>query len=260
MVRSKNIYATTFHPELSDSNDYVYIGSGTSYYNNFLNVEGSITLGSSTGSTASVIKANNCSSGASPTLTVQGANNDDGNVGGKVVIKAGNGDTNGNGGDVEIQGGSKAGTGTDGDVVIKTGGSVGLTVNQDQNTVLNGKLVVPIGDGVEVKGTATVTQATSITTGVTLNAAAGVISLHATAFAAADENEFVLTNSLISSSSIILLTMQQGQGSLEADGSTLVATLGGNPGSGTCRIRVTNPGSATSSATAKVNFLVINVS
>ena len=246
--------------KLSDSNDYVYIGSGTSYYNNFLNVEGSITLGSSTGSTASVIKANNCSSGASPTLTVQGANNDDGNVGGKVIIKAGNGDTNGNGGDVEIQGGSKAGTGTDGDVVIKTGGTLGLTVNQDQNTVLNGKLVVPTLKGIDVKGTSTVTQATSITTGVTLNAMAGVISLHATSFAAADENEFVLSNNLISTSSIILLTMQQAEGSTEADGATLVAGLGGSPGSGTCRIRITNPGSATTSAAAKVNFLVINVS
>ena len=245
---------------LSSSNDYVYVGGGSSYYNSFLNVEGGITLGSSTGTAASTVKASDCSSGASPTLTVQGSNNTDGNVGGKVVIQAGSGNTNGNGGDVEILGGAKAGSGTDGDVVIKTGGTVGLTVNQDQDTVLGGKLVVPVAKGIGVKGTAVVTQATSITTGVTLNSAAGVISLHATAFAAAAEQEFTLTNSVISSTSIVLLTMQQQAAATEGDGATLVATLGGSPGSGNCKIRITNPGSAISSAAAKVNFLVINVS
>ena len=246
--------------KLSNSNDYVYIGSGTSYYNNFLNVEGSITLGSSTGSSASTIKANNCSSGASPTLTLQGSNNDDGNVGGKVVITGGNGDTNGNGGPVEIQGGLKAGSGSDGDVVIKTGGTTAVTVNQDQNTVLNGKLILPIAKGIDIKGGTTVTQATSITTGVTLNSMAGVITLHSTAFAAADENEFILTNNMISSDSIIMLSMEQAAGASENDGATLVACLGGTPGSGTCKIRVTNPGSAASSGTAKVHFFIINVS
>lgn len=243
---------------LDTSSDHVYIGDGTTYATSALNVEGNITLGNSTGTAAQTISTKACTSGATPTFTIQGGASDISLSGGALAIKGGAGDANGDGGDVFIEGGRKSGSGTEGTVVIKTADTVAVTVDESQDVELEGTLTLQSDEGVTVRGTTTVTQATSISTSVELSAVAGVITLYSEAFSAAEEQEFEFRNNKISSSSVIMLTVQQAASSTENDGSTLVAGLGGNPGSGTCQIRVTNPGSAVSSGIAKIHFLVIN--
>ena len=243
---------------LDTSSDHVYIGDGTTYATSALNVEGNITLGNSAGTAAQTISTKACTSGATPTFTIQGGASDASLSGGALALKGGDGDANGNGGNVFIEGGRSAGTGTEGTVVIKTANTAAVTVDENQDVELAGTLTLQSDEGVTVKGTTTVTQATSITTSVELNAVAGVITLYAEAFSAAEEQEFEFRNNKISSSSVIMLTVQQAASATESDGSTLVAGLGGDPGSGICNIRVTNPGSAVSSGTAKIHFLVIN--
>jgi hypothetical protein len=93
---------------------------------------------------------------------------------------------------------------------------------------------------------------------VTLNSVAGIITLHATTVAAAAEYAFTLNNTNITNKSVILLTMESAAASTESDGATLIANVGGVPITGSCQIRITNPGSATSSAAARVHFLIIN--
>jgi hypothetical protein len=243
---------------LSSSSDYIYAGSGTPYFDSFVNIEGGLTLGQSNGSSASTIKGKICTSGASPTVTLQGSDNGDDNNGGNVVVIGGAGETNGDGGDVLIKGGAKAGSGTDGSVTIQTAGTNAVVVDENQDVEFTGTLTTPADEGLTIKGTTTVTQTTSINTIVTLNAVAGVITLHGTALTAGDEQVFTFNNTNIATTSVILFQVQTAAGATENNGATLVANVGGDPSTGSCEVRLTNPGSATSSGTAKVHFLVIN--
>lgn len=243
----------------STADNTAYFGASTPWFGSSLNVEGNLELGASNGSSSQTVKMRACSAGAGPELVIQGSDNADNNVGGAITINGGDGAGNANGGAITIAGGLKSGSGTDGAVLIKTAGATAITVDNTQNvTVEDGKVTIDADEGLEFKGTTVVTQATNLTTGVTLNSVAGVITLHATALNAAAEAEFTLTNSKISATSVIMLTTQQAVASTESDGATLVAGLGGTPGSGSCKIRLTNPGSAATSGAAKVNFLVIN--
>lgn len=100
----------------------------------------------------------------------------------------------------------------------------------------------------------TVTQATSITTGVTLNSKSGVITTVSTTLAAgASASAFTLTNSTITSSSVILTNCEQG-----ATGSSVNALVS-SIANGSCNITLTNVGGTTTgAATVKIHFLVIN--
>lgn len=53
----------------------------------------------------------------------------------------------------------------------------------------------------------TVTQITAITTGVTINAAAGVITTVSSTLAAGSNATFIVTNSFVTSASVIMLTV-----------------------------------------------------
>ncbi len=243
---------------LDTSSDHVYIGDSTAYATSALNVEGGISVGNSAGTGAETISLKACSSGATPTLTVKGGDSATSLSGGNLVLKAGAGDGNGDGGNLIIEGGTRAGSGTYGDVLIKTGGTDAITVDENQDVTLSGTLITPADEGVTVQGTTTVTQTTSINTAVTLNAVAGVITLHNTTIAAAAEEVFTFNNTNIATTSVILFQVQTAAGSTESDGATLVANVGGNPSTGSCEVRLTNPGSAVSSGTAKIHFFVIN--
>ena len=243
----------------STSDNTAYFGSATPWFGSSLNVEGNLELGASNGSSSQTVKMRACSAGAGPDFVIQGSDNNDSNTGGAVIINGGDAAGNANGGAVTIAGGLKSGSGTDGSVLIKTGGTTAVTVDNSQNvTVESGKLTIDVDKGVELKGTSTVTQPSSLTIAVGLHASAGVITLHNTGLAAAAEAEFTFNNSSISSTSVIMLTVEQAAAATEADGATLVAGLGGPPSSGSCKIRLTNPGSATTSGAAKIHFFVIN--
>lgn len=241
---------------LSNSSDFVYIGAGTKYFGSRLNIDGNLTLGNSIGTAQQTIKQQDCSSGASPTFTISGSDNSDANNGGNVNIQGGAGDTNGNGGDVTLDGGSPAGSGAAGSVYLKTNNTVGLSVDENQDVNVTNNLTINQGKTIELRGTETVTQTTSITTDVTLNATAGVITLHATSIAGHDSHYFTFNNTLINSRSIILLTCEVD--GAEASGAGLTAQLA-DRASGSVKIRVSNTGNAATTTSHSIHFLIMNV-
>ena len=132
-----------------------------------------------------------------------------------------------------------------------------ISVTAGNATLTDGNLVITAADhGIIHTNSGTVTQGTSITTGVTLNTTSGVITMHATAIAADENIEFTVTNSTVQADSVILMTMQDEN---TVDNTQLVCATHTITG-GSFKITVANTDSAqASSATAvKIHFLVIN--
>ena len=99
----------------------------------------------------------------------------------------------------------------------------------------------------------TVTQATSKSTGVTLNKSAGQITMNNAALAGATAVSFTLTNSFISSNDIIILNV--GSGATAAAYTAYVSSLG----AGSAVLTLRNMTAATSLSEAVVlNFAVIH--
>jgi len=99
-------------------------------------------------------------------------------------------------------------------------------------------------------GRGTVTQATSITTAVTLNKRSGIVTTVSSTLAANDEAEFTVNNSFVESDSVIILTgLYNGDSHVSlnvksvADGSFVVV--------------LANSGGAALNATVGVQFLVL---
>jgi hypothetical protein len=96
-----------------------------------------------------------------------------------------------------------------------------------------------------------VTQLTSRTTGVTLNAPSGQITLVADSVAGLSSQEFTLTNSYIAATDVVLVSFGSGLTSAQYD-VTVTATAVGS-----CKISVHNVNnSATSTDTPVLNFVV----
>jgi hypothetical protein len=96
----------------------------------------------------------------------------------------------------------------------------------------------------------TVTQATSITTGVTLNARAGVVTTVASTLAANADAAFVVTNSYVKSDSVIVLTcLNTGAGIATAQVSAVA--------DGSFTVLLANSGNAAFNSTIGVHFLVL---
>jgi hypothetical protein len=99
-------------------------------------------------------------------------------------------------------------------------------------------------------GRGTVTQATSITTGVTLNARAGVVTTVASTLAANADAAFVVTNSYVKSDSVIVLTcLNTGAGIATAQVSAVA--------DGSFTVLLANSGNAAFNSTIGVHFLVL---
>ena len=96
----------------------------------------------------------------------------------------------------------------------------------------------------------TVTQLTSITTGVTLNAPSGVITTVVSTLASLAEATFTVTNSVVKPGSVIHLSTEYiGGGHADAGVSTI--------GTGTFNITVANQGSAALDAVIKIHYMII---
>jgi hypothetical protein len=244
----------------NSSNDNVYIGTGTFYSTAKLNVDGSIHMGTSTGSSPVEIKAKDTTSGATSAMTIQAAGaSGTGLKAGTLNIVAGSGqDNNSDGGDLYLKGGTGVGTGIAGDVLIQTNGGTAVLIDENKDVNIKaGSLVIDTAtEGIVHKGSGTVTQATDFTTGVTINATSGVITLNNTDTIAGDAtDEFTVTNSTVQADSVVILTTQDGTGTAN---SKLVALLG-SVSSGSFNVLLHNMKNATSTAgTIKVHFLVIN--
>lgn len=106
---------------------------------------------------------------------------------------------------------------------------------------------------IRIRRGATVTQATSRTTGVTINAPAGQITMNAASLAAGAEATFTVTNSFVTSTSVPVIALASGQ---TADTSVVNVTAVAN---GSFNITVTNLNAATADTGAGViNFIVFN--
>jgi hypothetical protein len=97
----------------------------------------------------------------------------------------------------------------------------------------------------------TVTQATSKTTGVTLNKIAGQITMNGAALAAAAEVAFTLTNSTIAATDVVVVCVQ----SVGTAGAYLVSV--GAVAAGSCSITVSNASAGSLSQALVLNFVVI---
>ena len=137
-------------------------------------------------------------------------------------------------------------------------GGVLSTITTNQNLTLSpngtGEIVATAPFGYGGSGTGgTVTQATSRTTGVTLNKLSGQITLFATtAIAGHGSNEFTLTNSFIDATDVVHVCFASGLTSAQY-GVTVTAVSAGS-----CKITVSNfSNTATPSDTPVLNFVVI---
>ena len=107
--------------------------------------------------------------------------------------------------------------------------------------------------GYTAAGQGTVTQATSKSTGVTLNKPAGRITMDAASLATATNATFTLTNSFISANDTIILTISGGQataGSYNVFANSL--------GTGTVSITLRNISGGTLSEAIVINFAIIH--
>lgn len=100
----------------------------------------------------------------------------------------------------------------------------------------------------------TVTQATSTSTGVTLNSYAGIITMFAGTIAASGNTSFTLTNSNITSTSIVQAQIVQGG----AAGS-LPVVVSVVPSNGSAVITIANVSTATATGanSLKISFIVL---
>jgi hypothetical protein len=107
---------------------------------------------------------------------------------------------------------------------------------------------IHVGTGTSVS---TVTQATDRSTGVTINAPSGQITMNAASLAAAAEATFVVTNSFVKSTSVPVIALASGQ---TANTSVVSVTAVTN---GSFSITVSNLNAATADTGAGViNFIV----
>jgi len=106
---------------------------------------------------------------------------------------------------------------------------------------------------IRIRRGAVVTQATSRSTGVTINAPAGQITMNAASLAAGVEAKFTVTNSYVTATSVPVIALASGQ---TADTSIVTVTA---VAAGSFQITVTNLNAATADTGAGViNFIVFN--
>ena len=245
-----------------DNDGKVFIGQSTptAAFADSLNIKGGIRF---TNTDAPTIKPTaTTSSTAGQAVTIEGGSSA-GAAAGALNLTGGTASGNGAGGSVVITAGRDTDGSSDGTVQLKTytGGTAtaGLTVaSEGQNvTVDTGNLVITAAaKGLVHTGTGTVTQATNHSTGVTINATSGRITLAAVALAAATNVEFIVTNSTVTANSIIMLTVQDENTTNNAQITACTHTIA----SGSFVVSLHNPAAtgSTSTTASKIHFLVIN--
>ena len=129
--------------------------------------------------------------------------------------------------------------------------NINITPKGTGQTLSSGKMGYPTGTG------GTVTQATSRTTGVTLNKITGEIVLFADSIAGHEADEFVLTNSTIEANDVIMLCIKNG-GSLAAGTRKYYVTQVHTVAAGSCTISVGNiDNGAITSESPTLQFVVL---
>ena len=248
-----------------DSTGKVFVGQSTptAAFDESLNIKGSIRF---TNDTAPTIKPSAATSdSAGQALTIEGGGSASG-AAGNIILKGGTASAgSSNGGHVLVYGGSEAG-GTAGSIknyVYDGSGSAvqaltvaGNSANPDVSVDKGNLVITEATKGIVHTNSGTVTQATDHTTGVTINATSGVITLAAVALANDTNAEFTVTNSTVQADSVILVTMQDENTTNNAQLSCAIHTIAG--GSFKISIMHSDATGATSATASKIHFLVIN--
>ena len=245
-----------------DNDGKVFIGQATPTpaFADSLNIKGGIRFTNTDAPTIKPTATASSTSGQSVTIEGGGSANA---AAGHLYLTGGTASANGAGGNVVITGGRDTSGSADGTVQLKTytGGTAtaGLTVESEGQdvTVETGNLVIEqASKGLTFTNKGTVTQESLHTGGVTINATAGVITLAAVALSAATNAEFTVTNSTVTTSSIILITMQDENTTNNAQLTAATHTIA----NGSFKISIFNPAAtgATSTTASKIHFLVIN--
>ena len=240
-----------------------YIGDTASYHNSDnLNLgTGGIRFASDVAANIKPSAATGSTAGSNLTIESGSSVN---NRSGDLQLTAGEATGSGTGGSVVITAGQSS-SGTDGDVQIKTytGSSAtnALVVGAEGQdvTVATGSLVITgATEGIVHTNSGTVTQATDHTTGVTINASSGIITLAAVALANDTNAEFTVTNSYAKTTSVILVSMQDENTTNNAQLSCATHTHA----NGSFKISVHHADSvgSTSTTASKIHFLIINPS
>ena len=131
-------------------------------------------------------------------------------------------------------------------VLIKTAETTALTIGSDQSVKANGTGGLGYGSGAG----GTVTQATSKTSGVTLNRPAGQITTTADALAAGASASFILTNSCIGSADTVVVTHRSSSGSYSV-------RAGVSSSGGSALVTLKNETAGSLSDAVVINFTII---
>lgn len=120
------------------------------------------------------------------------------------------------------------------------------------STDTNNRIAAAPAIGFGPNGYGAVTQLTSKTQGVTVNAKCGVITMHNAALASLATVQFTCTNSAISATDVVVVSVGTGgtAGAYQAHCITV--------GAGTCVFRVSNVSGGSLSEAVTVNFAVID--
>lgn len=124
------------------------------------------------------------------------------------------------------------------------------------DTLTNKTLTAPvIGTSLTLSGRTTVTQVTSITTGVTINAQAGSVTTVSAATAAGAEDRFTVTNSAVGANDVVMAVLA----STTSAGGPLVAV--DRVAAGSFQVVITNLDAAAAlNNTLTINFVVLKAS
>ena len=149
-----------------------------------------------------------------------------------------------------LEGQALTADGTDADIDINLTPKGTGAVNIPNANIDSGSVLATTELGYATGGA--VTQTTSRTTGVTLNAPSGSITLVSGSIPGLNSQEFTLTNSFIAATDVVMVSFKSGLTSAQYD-VTVTATAAGS-----CKISVHNVNnSATPTDTPVINFVVI---
>jgi parallel beta-helix repeat protein len=142
-------------------------------------------------------------------------------------------------------------TGTKG-VIVETGGSLRNRFKDNRTSLLGSAGVVTMrGIGYNLSAGGAATQATSKSTGVTLNKPTGAITMNGAALASATSVGFTLTNNAIEATDVVLASIKSGA---TADSYTVTVDA---VAAGLCRISLRNISAGSLSESVVISFAVI---
>jgi hypothetical protein len=201
-----------------------------------------LTVGPANGGSATIRTPVGGAGEDGTSLTVQAGDSTDASTGsGNLTLNAGAGSATIAGGDVTIAGGVSGGSGS-GIILFQAGGTTRVQINSGS---LSSSVLMGYRAGSGVGGA--VTQATSRTTGVTLNKASGAITL-VSAAGSTTPATFTVTNSVVTATDVIIVNQKSG--------TDLYHLLVTNIASGSFQITAFTTGGTTTEQPV-INFAVI---